>query len=181
MSSQNLQPMDRGAWRVQSMKPQREGQDWATHTHAQICIIRFRRTVIEVGFPSPPCRGDQTVLGFTRGCPMEAPWNIIEVPTPEFSAKLSIAIPGWDPASVVCWTILHWFFFSLISFFFVCELFFKSLLTIASVWWCFFFPTLRHVGSQLPTWGSNLSPLHWLAKFQPLDNKGRPFFIDSNR
>lgn len=175
MSSQNLQPMDRGAWRVQSMKPQREGQDWATHTHAQICIIRFRRTVIEVGFPSPPCRGDQTVLGFTRGCPMEAPWNIIEVPTPEFSAKLSIAIPGWDPASVVCWTILHWFFFSLISFFFVCELFFKSLLTIASVWWFFFFRPWGMWGPSFPP-GVKPEPPALVGKVSTTGQQGTSLF-----
>ena len=33
---------------------------------------------------------------------------------------------------------------------------------------------MRHVGTQLPTQGQNLHPLHWKADSQPLDHQGSP-------
>ena len=36
----------------------------------------------------------------------------------------------------------------------------------------FWFLAMRHVRSQLPDQGSNLQPLHWKVKSQPLDHQG---------
>ena len=54
---------------------------------------------------------------------------------------------------------------SLLSFFLIDRLFFKSLLNLLQYCLCFdfffFFLAVMHVGSQFPYQGSNLRPLHW--------------------
>ena len=49
--------------------------------------------------------------------------------------------------------------------------------TILLVVYVLIFLAISHVGSSLPDQGSNLHPLPWQAKSQPLDHEGSPRYV----
>ena len=80
----------------------------------------------------------------------------------------------------------HLFFFLgnlriLVFFFkiFLCEPFLKPLIfyNITSIFLCFCFLAIRHVGSLHPNQGSNPYLLHWKVKSQPLNCQGIPWIF----